>query len=284
MEKKILIPTSFSKHAWNALIYGLNVYKKQACTFYLLNAYTSQGFLGENISILKEEEENDPASRSRKGLERILNGLSFRKENPRHNFEIISHKGNLADGIQEAVDGKGIDLIVMGAAGDTAAINSAYNNNISRVLDHVDNAPTLVIPESMQFQEDESREIVFPTNFRNAYKLRELQALIDLSESFNAAIRVLYINTDNKKLSEEQETNKENLGRLLSDTHFSFHTLTRTSPSSGVHLFIESRDSDLLALYKRKQGFFSKLFNQAAAIDEIDFNTKVPILVLKEID
>lgn len=284
MEKKILIPTNFSKHAWNALIYGLSVYKKQPCTFYLFNSYSTQGFLGENIAILKDDQEENPETRSRKGLERILNGLSFRKENSKHNFEMISHRGSLAEGLQEAVDSKGIDLIIMGAAGDSAGINSASTTSVSRILDHVENVPFLVIPETEQFEVTERKEIVFPTNFRNSYKLRELQSIIDLAEFFNAAIRVLYINTDNKKLTEEQEINRENLGNLLQGSNYSFHTLTRTSPSTGVHLFIESRESSLLALYKRKQGFFSKLFNQAAAIDEVDFNTKVPILVLKEID
>lgn len=282
MEKKILIPTNFTKYAWNALMYGLSLYRRQPCTFYLFHTYSSQNFLSENIPMLKEGSE-DEKEKSRLGLERILKGLSFRKENPRHNFQSISHQGNLQEGIQEAVDTHGIDLIIMGAAGETASINTAFDNNISKVIEKVENCPVLVVPENLQLIEEPLREIVFPTNFRNNYKLRELTALIDLSEFLNAPVRVLYINQDNKKLSSEQEEHKHNLDSLLAETGHSFHSLTKTSVTTGVHLFIESRESDLLALYKRKQGFFSKLFNQAV-IEDVDFHTKVPILILKEMN
>ncbi|MCP9199949.1 universal stress protein [Gramella sp. GC03-9] len=280
MEKKILVPTNFSKHAWNALIYGLAIYRKEACTFYILNAFGSANFLGDNLSILKDEE-NDPEKLATHGLDKLMKGLSFRKENPKHNFETIAHDGSLTEGVQEAVDTHGIDLILLGAIGDSAAVNVAYDNAISRIIDKVENCPILVVPESIQLIDEPEREIVFPTNFRSPYKLRELSALIDLSSYLNASVRVLYINVDNKKMTEEQEAQKENLAGLLSDIEFSFHNLTKTSVTTGVHLFIESRESDLLALYKRKQGFFSKLFSKAV-IEEVDFNTKVPILILKE--
>ncbi len=281
MEKKILVPTNFSKHAWNALIFGLSLYRREPCVFYLFNAYTSNNFLGENLSILKESSQ-EQKEKSEHGLDKLLKGLSFRKENPRHEFEIISYQGHLTEGLQETVDTQGIDLIIMGAPGESAAVNMTYDNNISKVIEKVENCPVLVVPETFHLI-DEQLEIVFPTNFRNNFKLRELTALIDVSKMLNAAIRVLYINTDTKKMTEEQEEHKGNLNALLSDTEFSFHNLTKTNVTTGVHLFIESRDSNLLALYKRKQGFFSKLF-QKAVIEEIDFNTKVPILVLKEMN
>ncbi|MCG9970362.1 universal stress protein [Christiangramia crocea] len=283
MEKKILIPTNFSKYAWNALIYGLAIYKNQACSFFLFNSYASQHFLGENISILKESEGHTAKEKSEHGLDKLLKGLSFRKENPRHQFETISYNGSLTEGLQEAVDTHGIDLILMGAPGDNAAINSAYDNSITKVIEKIENCPVLVIPELIQLSKDFKREIVFPTNFRNGFKLRELKALIDISDFLNAAVRVLYIDTDNKGMTDEQKAQKENLASLFSDIECSFHTLTKANVTTAVHLFIESRDSDLLALYKRKQGFFSKLFNQTL-IEEVDFHASVPILILKEMN
>lgn len=283
MEKKILIPTNFSKYAWNALMYGLAIYKKQACTFFLFNSYHSQNFLGENISRLNESGGATAQQKSEHGLDKLLKGLSFRKENPGHQFQTISYQGNLTEGLQEAVDTHGIDLILIGAPGDSAAIHTAYDNNISKLIEKIENCPILVIPETIQLSGDKEREIVFPTNFRNGFKMRELTALIDISNFLNAAVRVLYINSDNKGMTEEQRSQKENLASLLSDIEHSFHTLTKTNVTTGVHLFIESRESDLLALYKRKQGFFSKLFNQAV-IEEVDFNTHVPILILKELN
>ena len=39
MEKQILVPTNFSKHAWNALVFGLKLYKSISCNFILLNVF-----------------------------------------------------------------------------------------------------------------------------------------------------------------------------------------------------------------------------------------------------
>ncbi len=284
MEKKILIPTNFSKHAWNALVFALNLYRKSPCTFYLLNAYQGPGFLSEAIPLNKNEQnENSEQENSEIGLDRIMKGLSFRQENPRHRFETISWQGSLIDGIQENVDKNGIDLIILGAPGDSAGINTAYDNKISKISEEIEQCPLLIIPEEFKLMEESGLEIVFPSNFRIPFKMKELDALIKLSQNLRAAVRVLYINSEGKPLTQEQEDNREELAKHLEDINFSFHTLTQTTATTGVHLFIQSRESEILALYQRKQGFFSRLFGKAR-VDDLDFNPKVPVLILKELE
>ncbi|SDR97108.1 universal stress protein [Gramella sp. MAR_2010_147] len=281
MEKKILIPTNFSKHSWNALIFSMNLYKKYACTFYLINVYHSQGFLSEAIPLSKNGDTNPSGKElSEKGLERIMQGLSFRKENPNHTFETISFQGSLVDGIQENADKFGVDLIILGSRGDSVHINTS--EDISKITEDVEQCPVLVIPEVYEWREQNNAEIVFPTNLRIPFKQKELLALIDFSRSMGAAVRILYINTENKKLNKEQEENREDLKQHLKEVNHSFHILTQTTPATGVHLFIESRDSNFLALYQRKQGFFSRLFSKSA-VSEIAFDPKLPVLILKEV-
>ncbi len=282
MEKHILVPTNFSKHSWSALIFAMNLFKKHPCTFHLINVYQSQNFLSEAIPLGKSghDEESEEAI-SAKGLDRMMKGLGFRKENPKHQFETISFKGNLVEGIQEASEKHGIDLIILGSNGKTAGINSLSDSSISKITEEVEQFPILVIPEQYELQPGKNLEIVFPSNFRIPFKPKELVPLMELALSLNATIKILYINSDDKMLTEEQEENKAELAKHLNEVNFSFHTLTQTSPSSGVHLFIESRDSDLLALYQRKQGFFSRLFKQSRS-NEIKFDPMVPVLILKE--
>ncbi|CAL65710.1 universal stress protein [Christiangramia forsetii] len=281
MEKKILIPTNFSKHSWNALIFSMNLFKKYSCTFYLINVYHSQRFLSEAIPLNKNNDEEPTGKEaSEKGLERIMQGLSFRKENPNHNFETISFQGNLVEGIQENADKFGVDLIILGSRGDSVHINSS--EDISKITEDVEQCPILVIPEVYEWKALTNTEIVFPTNLRIPFKQKELLALIDFARSMGATVRVLYINTENKKLSPEQEENKEELEHHLTGVYHSFHMLTQTTAATGVHLFIESRESNFLALYQRKQGFFSRLFSKSV-VSEIAFDPKLPVLILKEV-
>lgn len=232
---------------------------------------------------LSKNNDDQPGAKeiSERGLARIMQGLSFRKENPNHKFETISFQGHLVDGIQENSDKFGVDLIILGSRGDTVHINTS--EDILKITEDVEQCPVLVIPETYEWKPQQNAEIVFPTNLRIPFKQKELLALIDFSRSLGASVRVLYINTENKKLNPEQVENKEELEHHLTGVFHSFHTLTQTTPATGVHLFIESRDSNFLALYQRKQGFFSRLFSKSV-VSEIAFDPKLPVLILKEVN
>jgi hypothetical protein len=136
-----------------------------------------------------------------------------------------------------------------------------------------------VIPETSKFNQKEFSEIVFPTPFNNSYKSSELKTIIALARLTHATIRVLEIQESNGTLNQKQLANKEDLRDLLQGVNFTFHTLNQTTISTGIRLFIQSRDSNMLSLYRRKQGFFARLFNQSMEKD-IDFDPSVPVLLL----
>jgi hypothetical protein len=281
MEKKILIPTNFTKHTWNTLMYALSFYKNVPCTFYILNVYEVPTRI--SLSRGNNPELDEAKAESEKGLQKILQGLNFRNENKKHQFETISRNKDLAEAMQECIDTHNIDLIFMVSRGDNVSINAGFANEISEVTEKVEKCPFLILPEVMQELPESKREIVFPTNYKSPYKHKDVVALIEMTTNLNASIRILYIDSDGKPLSKEQEQNKETLKTYFAGVDYSFHKLTQTTATTGVHLFIESRDSNFLALYKRKQGFFSKLFSQRFK-DDIEFNPKVPVLILKELE
>ena len=49
MKRKILLPTDFSNNSWLAINYALQLFKNEACDFYLLNAFFGTNNLIENI-------------------------------------------------------------------------------------------------------------------------------------------------------------------------------------------------------------------------------------------
>ncbi|ADF52297.1 MULTISPECIES: universal stress protein [Zunongwangia] len=283
MEKQILVPTNFSKHAWNALVFGLKLYKSISCNFILLNVYDDGRGISDRIPGIKPEEDIDAKKTSKEGLDRIMQGLSFRKENQNHEFETLSLEGDLEEVVQEIVNTRSIDLILLGTEGANVNIHSSYKSKLSKLADVLQNCAMLFIPEDFELTDQSVNEIVFPSTLRFPFQEKELDPLKDLASNSASPIRVLYIDSDGKGLSEEQERLKENLEEHFSAIKNTFHRLTKTTASTGIHLFIESRQSTMLALYKRKQGFFSKLFLQSKG-DGIEFDPSVPVLLLKELD
>ena len=229
MEKQILVPTNFSKHAWNALVFGLKLYKSISCNFILLNVYDDGRGISDRIPGIKPEEDIDAKKTSKEGLDRILQGLSFRKENQNHEFETLSLEGDLEEVVQEIVNTRSIDLILLGTQGANVNIHSSYKSKLSKLADVLQNCAMLFIPEDFELTDQSVNEIVFPSTLRFPFQEKELDPLKDLASNSASPIRVLYIDSDGKGLSEEQERLKENLEDHFSTIKNTFHRLTKTT-------------------------------------------------------
>ena len=273
MEKTILIPTNFSKPAWNALVYALELFQQSKVQFYILNTY-KKDLLNLNSEEAKEKSEI--------GLQKILNGIQFRDRNSSHSFQTISSSKKLEQAIEEIIRDKNINLIVLGSKGKYAGINSAYDSTVSSISQNIDNCPILVIPENISFEAINFNEIVFPTSLLNNFLKNELQILIELAKKLKAPIRIVNVE-ESKDEGEIDPEIKNQLIDIFKELKISFHTLTQTTVSTGVHIFIQSRNSSMLALYKRRQGFFSRLFIQNFKKD-IDFDPVIPVLLIPEAD
>lgn len=273
MENQILLITDFSKASWNALIYGMDIFKKTKAKFFILHCYKKD-------SLMQGKKEDK--SKSEAGLQKIMQGIRFRKEDIPHQFEIISSPKKIPEAVRDLTGSFKIDLIILGSQGDFAGINYAYHSWVSEILESLESYPVLVVPETCKFNQREFNEIVFPTPFNNSYKSSELKTIIDIAKLTKATIRVLEIQESNGILNKKQLANREELKDLLQGAKFTFHTLTQISISTGIRLFIQSRDSNMLSLYRRKQGFFARLFNQNIEKD-IDFDPSVPVLLIPEL-
>lgn len=284
MRKNILIPTDFSKNAWNATIYATSLFRNTECNFYLLNAFQMYHITTESLlepepgdEIYEQERES-----SQRGLEELVDGLHNRQDHNNHHFKMISVYNTVTDAVKESVKKLDISLIVMGTRGETDTNNFLYGSNAIDVMDKVKDIPVLVVPDYSSLPEGVLREIVFATNFKSSFKKQELEQLLDIARSYKVVTRFLYV-ADNDTLSKEQEKNKAELELFFGDLPHSFHTLKSKKVVGGIQAFIESRSSDLLVIYNRKHGFLTDFFSKSI-VKEIGHKPLIPMLVLKEIE
>lgn len=280
MRKNILIPTDFSKNSWNALNYALSLFKEDTCTFYLLNAFQLYYFTTDSLIVPEPGEPNYEKAKesSEIGLEKIIDGITSRGGTEDHRFETISTYNTVFEAVETIIDKNDIDLVIMGTKGENDPTSKLYGSNAVDVMEKVYNCPVIVIPENASYQEEKRKEVVFATNFKTAYRRRELENLVDIAKKMKAAIRVLHIQ-EADTLSKEQEQNKKDLQEYLGDVVYTFHTLTDIKVAPGIHSFIESRDSDLLALINKKHSFINSIFTKSL-VKEIGFKPQVPVLVM----
>ncbi|AXT62320.1 universal stress protein [Aquimarina sp. AD10] len=281
MRKKILLPTDFSRNAWNAITYAIELYKNEDCDFYVLNTFSVTGYGLESMMVPEPGEKlyEEAKEKSEKGLGKILERLTFRDDNPNHKFYMVSQFSLLLDAILDLVEKRDIEMVIMGTKGNTDAATIVYGSNTVLIMEKVRNCPVMAIPQDTLYQEP--KEIVFPTDYKTSFKRRELQHVIEIAKISNAAIRVLYV-SDGEPLTQEQENNKKLLEENFDAIQHTFHVLHNVDVKGGLSAFVESRESDMITFVNRKHSFFGSIFSKPM-VKNLGYHSKVPVLALHDI-
>ncbi|MFX0557914.1 universal stress protein [Maribacter sp. CXY002] len=278
MDKRILIPTDFSKNALNAIRYAMDLYKKQRCEFYLLNVFQVDGYSTDSLIIPEPGNTlyESAKKEAEEGFAKLMDMLKLHPENPNHTFYTNIKYNFLSEAIKDLIAKKDIDLLVMGTKGATGAKGVIFGSNTVNAMEKIRECPVLAIPEDIRFSPP--KEIVFPTNYKASFKRKELHYLTEVAKLHDASIRVLYV-SKNQELNEKQEVNKQLLDDIFEDIKHSFHVITNKDISDGIISFVESRDSDMIAFINRKHFFFGSVFSKPL-VKDIGYEATIPILAL----
>tara|TARA_R110002051_G_scaffold91205_3_gene160287 strand:- start:53125 stop:53985 length:861 start_codon:yes stop_codon:yes gene_type:complete len=283
MKKKILIPTDFSKNAWNAITYAADLFKDQECTFYILNAFTTPGYtLGDMMVPEPGSASYDKAQiSSENSLEKVMDMLKFREQNDKHTYTTIAQYNSLLEAMKSFIEKRDIDLVVMGTKGASNSRSAAFGSNTITAMEKLRNCPIIGVP--LDARVAHLKEIVFPTSYKTHYKRRELQYLVDLAQLQAANICIVHVDghDGHDDLSKDQKENKQLLEECLEGASYSFHHLGGSDATESVQRFVESRDSDMIAFINKKHAFFWSVFS-TSMVKELGMFSKVPLLVLHD--
>ncbi len=281
MDKRVLLPTDFSKNALNAIRYALDLYKDQSCEFYLLNAFQVDGFSLDNHMMVPEPGEmafEAAKKESEEGLAKLMDIIELHHDNAKHTMHPISTYNSLLYAIKDTIAKYDVDIVVMGTKGYTGAESVIFGTNTVNVMEQVTECPILAIPENVRFSAP--KEIVFPTDYKSNFKRKELKYLLEIAKHHNAFIRVLHI-VKEPDLNKTQQSNKELLESILNGYDHSYHNLSDLKVPSGISAFVESRGSDMIAFINKKHGLFDHIWSKPLA-KEIGYHSKIPVLTMHE--
>lgn len=278
--RRVLIPTDFSKNAFNALKYACQVFKYERSEFLILHAYADEVYNQEiksNRSYLEELKEVT-AQYVEDQLKEVLHQLHDYSPNPKHSYKTIAAFGSLVDEVNRWVNSNNMDLVVMGTQGKTNRRTENFGSNTLKVLKYV-HCPVMAVPEVYDY--NAPREILFPTNYRVLYKRRELKLLGEMSGSYRSTIHLLYINPT-KELSAQQMDNRRFLEGCLSKPSLVFETTIESDKSAAIAKYINHRKIDLLVIVNSRHGPTDDILHPST-IDKIGWHLKIPFLVLQNI-
>ena len=276
--RQILIPTDFSENAMNAIKYALELFKYERSEFYFMHAYEDEVYNDKALSTRDTFEDvlRVVSKNSQNNLEDLLKIVKEISPNPRHNHNIISAYNSLVDEADIIVDGKNIDVIVMGTRGETNDKKLTFGSHTLQVLKYVQ-CPVLSIPEKFKYAQP--KHILFPTNYLIPYKRRDLKLLCEMAIPFRAKIDMLYV-TNCDKLSMRQEDNMQFIKDALCNNDTSFNIVNDKNFIEAINNYIKDNNIDMLVMVNTRHSYLENILFKTA-IDILSLNIQIPLLALQ---
>lgn len=275
--KNILIPTDFSDNAYKAIFYAIRLLKDENCTFHLLHTYTPAIYQSEYLlhspgqlglgDIYRTDSETK--------LEELKQKVISQFNNPQHIFKTYSAFSVLMDAIDELVESKKIDLIIMGTQGATGAkeifLGSSTVHTIKRAK-----CPVLAIP--FDFNIEMPKKILFPTDYEIEYNFALIKQVLFIAKVHKSTLDIMHVRSG-YELSEEQKKNKIKLDHLLAETKHKFHELPDQGIIEAINSIQVELNHQMLVMVKNKHSFLENLFLKPV-INQIGFHSNIPFMVL----
>lgn len=277
MEKKILLPTDFSKNALNAARYTVDIFREDRCIFYVLNVFHATGYSLDNMMMVPEPGEMSyevAREQSEKGLVKFLGMLKLHPANPLHRFKTISVFNSLLEGVRQGIEKQKTDLVVMGTRGATDAERVLFGTNTVHVMENIQKCPVLAVPAGYQYTPPSN--IVFPTAFEAELGKRDLKILLQIAATHHSTIHVLHMGAEPDK---EQKRRQRILNRILEGFRHEYHTLDETNVAKGINTFLSERPCNLIVFMNRRHSFLQKLLSRPL-VKELGYHSQIPILEL----
>ncbi len=259
--KHILVPIGTSENSLNTLQYAIDFASEIEAKVFVFRAYKVVSKAGTIINI------DDIVARE---TNLYLKALVNQVETKNVDLKIISAKGSPTDSIVDIHNELNIDLIVLGPKSNSLK-EEVFLGSTSGSIVKQTNIPVLVVPEGYKFTPFKTALTAFKSG-----KLQEpnsVNILEKIHHSFKTKINLLLVKTPNFKSEDSVLDSK------ITSLQNSYTETENMTIFQGALEHFQSNNPDLLCVFRRKRGFFQKLWESNTILKK-DFYCSIPMLIL----
>lgn len=271
--KKILIPVDFSLSSKNAATYAGELAHVFNAEIVLLNVINPPVVIDQDSLPSIVHSQSILHDHNKALLKKELDAFSKNQSTETKGFV---KEGFPSDVILQTARENHIDLIVMGMKGKGRS-NSLFGSTTTAVIRR-SSIPVFVIPETAAFSR--VRSIAFATDFVFQAEDHRFKLLIDLATKFDATIDILNVQRAEAVLTDHEFSGKIKTHLAFGNTKNNFHSIKHNNILEGITDFIESNESDILAMMAQRRSFFTRVFRRTFT-KEMSYVTTIPLLVLQ---
>ena len=164
-----------------------------------------------------------------------------------------------------------IDLIIASTKND-GADETIFVGKITGNIIKDTKVPVLIVPSKVTFKP--MKKILMTIKSGSINSVSTLDLLIKIKEKFGATINLLQVKTPKLEAKdlELNETLESHINNLVPTNNATVY--------QGVLEFLHEENPDMICVIRRKRGFFKKLWEDDR-VKKVDFESKIPLLVLK---
>ena len=259
--KNILVPIGSSENSVNTLQSAIDFASEVDANVFVLRAYIAQTKAGTMIDVnaILERESNLYMRSMIKSVDR--KGIDI---------QLISAKGNVVDSIAAVEKKIGVDLIMMGPKSNSIK-EEVFLGATSGSVVKQSNIPVLIVPEAYAFKPYNSVLTAFKSGIVN--KKDALSPLQFVKKQFNPVINLLLVKTPGHVDADLV------IDETIEAVQSSIKITENATTFQGVLEHFQSNNPDMLCVFRRKRGFFTKLWEKNTILKK-EFHCSIPLLVL----
>lgn len=260
--KHIIVPIGSTENAPNTLQYAIDFAQEMGAKVFVFRAYNAHIKSGTMINV------DDFMQRETKlYLRSVVKSVDTKGVD----VKLISAKGSVLDSINSVHKELEIDLIVVGPKSNSIKEDVFLGSTSGSIVKQTE-IPVLIVPNKYKFIPFKKVLVAFKSGV--IQKKNVLQPLQTILNTFKAKAHLLLVKTPNFK--EEDLILDASLEAIQNKL-----TITENGTTyQGVLEHFQSHNPDLLCVFRRKRGFFKKLWEKNNVLKE-EFYCSIPLLVLR---
>jgi nucleotide-binding universal stress UspA family protein len=277
--KKILCPTDFSKTATNAVEFAALIAERTGASLTLLHVIHLPLLESAETALSAPEVLGEHKRHATEKLHALVRHVSEKHLAGHLQIDYLVKEALLVDAVEKLAKTGGYDLIVMGSTGggntlEEILIGSHTEGVIEKVKCPVLTVPAKAVPGPFH-------RIVYASNYQqeDAWALREVLAFAAL---FQAEVEIVHVS---EKTTDQDQARvarfEQSLRAALPEFNLAIHQVVHPDEVEGMKGYLTTKNADLLAIMKKRRGFFHHLFTQSFS-EQLTYQSKLPMLIIHE--
>ena len=257
----ILVPIGTSSNANETLQYAVDFAADFSASIFVMEVFSFSGKAGSLANI------SDKIAKS--GKER-LKGVINQVDSKNVNIKIATYNGELADGIKEIDKELGIDMIILAPRSNDINEELYLGHTSGRIIKQTD-IPALIVSKGTKYKPYKTVLTAFKSGILRRNRI--LDPLAAIYKKHNSKVELLLVKTPGYT-DDDLEVNTS-----LMDISSHLTITENVNTYLGVLEHFQKQHPDLLCVFRRKRGFFKKLWEKSTILKS-EFYVPITDLVL----